>query len=97
MAVTLLVPIHSFQPEHWTLLQFDRAGTSEDQEPASFSVQHRDSLPQPSKTGLEVAQQMIRLMAMLLQPAKVAIPENLPVMPSRKQTFGWSCGFGVLL
>ena len=35
---TVLIPVHSFKPEHWTLLQMDRSRTDPVQEPAAWTV-----------------------------------------------------------
>jgi hypothetical protein len=97
-ACTVLLPVHSLAPQHWTLLVLCRPASSKECRPAAFSVQYFDSLTQPSQAALEQATASLRMLAMLIQPAQLmAQPAELKVAASRKQSDRWSCGFWVLL
>ncbi len=97
-ACTVLLPVHSFNPQHWTLLVLCRPASSNECSPAAFSVQYFDPLTQPSPAALEQAKASLRLLAMLIKPAQLmAQPAELQVAASRKQSDGWSCGFWVML
>ena len=97
-ACTVLLPVHSFNPQHWTLLVLCRPASSNGCSPAAFSVHYFDPLPQPSPAALEQAKASLRLLAMLIKPAQLmAQPAELQVAASRKQSDGWSCGFWVML
>ena len=95
---TILLPVHSGSPEHWTLLVLTRPATEEaSQQPENFKVQFFDSLSKSPQTALDAAAACLRLLASLLQPAEIAMPECLQASArSRIQTDGWSCGFWVL-
>jgi hypothetical protein len=97
-ACTVLLPVHSLAPQHWTLLVLCRPASSNECSPAAFSVQYFDPLTQPSPAALEQAKASLRLLAMLIKPAQLmAQPAELQVAASRKQSDGWSCGFWVML
>jgi hypothetical protein len=91
-AARILLPVHSKNPLHWTLLVMTRAASSEE-----FAVEYFDPLTQPSNSALEQAAVSLRCMAFLLQPAMLKQPAQLTVEGSRKQHDTWSCGYWVML
>ena len=95
---TILLPVHSEPPAHWSLLVLTRPATEEaSQQPENFKVQFFGSLPNSPQTALDAAAACLRLLASLLQPAETAMPECLQASSRiRIQTDGWSCGFWVL-
>ena len=94
---TLLVPVHSSAPEHWTLLVLKRQATQAEAEPAPWAVECFDSLPKPSQSAFSKAGHLLELLKFLLQPGTVVHSVPVQAAPSRKQSDGWSCGFWVLL
>jgi hypothetical protein len=96
-AATILLPVHSKNPQHWTLLVLCRPATAEEEEPKAFTVEYFDSLPQPSNQALEQAAASLSLMDLLLLPAQLEQPSELKPERSRKQSDMWSCGYWVML
>ena len=98
-ACTVLLPVHTAAPEHWSLLCLRRGDQpDESQEPEQFKVEYFDSLPNVLPVSLQAASLGLRLLQKLLEPAQVDLPE-LPLQASSrslKQKDGFSCGYWTL-
>ena len=99
LACTVLMPVHTDAPEHWSLLSLTRRGQpDQSQEPKKFEVEYFDSMASPDARCMAVASNCLRLLQKLLGPAAVAMPE-LPLQASNrslKQKDGFSCGYWTL-
>ena len=83
----LLVPVHSTQPQHWTLLSFSKSDSSADSQPV---IRYFDSLASQPATATAKASQLLQL---VLQQPEAVLPK--PCNRGR-QTDGYSCGFWAL-
>ncbi len=95
----ILLAVHSEAPQHWSLLSLIRKAAAESQqEPNKFQVRSLDSLTLPGQSALETAAASLQLLARLVQPAQVHMPELPLVVQTRsyQQTDQYSCGYWAL-
>ena len=84
-ALLVLAPVHTENPQHWTLLSARRQ--SRDQ---PWQLQYEDSLPAQTDVGYQAATRVARRLCLL--PEGQDLPKSLP----GDQKDGWSCGLFVL-
>eukprot|EP00438_Fugacium_kawagutii_P003901 Skav220694 [mRNA] locus=scaffold472:421476:423095:- [translate_table: standard] len=80
----LLVPVHSYNPQHWTLLSVRKAGSGPDMQPEVSYFESLSSQPEPAK------EQARKLLKLCCPQADLPLPE-----PKNRahQSDGFSCGF----
>ena len=84
-ALLVLAPVHTENPQHWTLLSARRQ--SRDQ---PWQLEYEDSLPAQTDVGYQAATRIARRLFLL--PEGQQLPKSLP----GDQKDGWSCGLIVL-
>jgi len=85
-AVLLLFPIHSHDPEHWTLLAFHRKAGQK------LVCKHFDSLAKPAQNGRAQARAMFEILLNIVGQELVENAE-LPETDTTVQQTGITCGF----